>query len=224
MNLLFLGLPGCGVRETARIASERLGLRFVDTDEVLTRNLSLSLQDVYSLFTPEALQDLLSRLALQLASGDGYCIAVGDCLLDDPGAMETLTAPGYTVLLDLLPEAAEEVCSEPEHPVLRRGLFRLKELYESRFGRLGSYADLVLNAAGRTPEALAEEAADRFSADRAAREAAVRREKDLEANRASLTSLLRERARLLGLSDAETERYIAAVLALPEQPGNGEEN
>lgn len=223
MNLMFLGLPGCGVRETARAAAERLGLRFVDTDEVLTRNLSLSLQDVYSLFTPEALRDLLSRLAAQLATEDGYCIAVGDCLLDDPGAMEALTSPGYTVVLDLPPETAREICSEPDHPALRRGLSRLCELYESRFDRLRSYADLVLNASGRTPEAMAEEAAGRFMEGRAAREAALRQE-ELEANRRSLTSLLEERARLLGLSKEEAKRYITAVLALPAQRGSGEEN
>ena len=150
MNLLFLGLPGCGVRETARAAAERLGLRFVDTDEVLTRNLSMSLQDVYSLFTPEALRDLLERLAGQLAGGDGYCIAVGDCFLDEPGALDTLVSSGRAVCLDLSPEEAVSVCREPDHPSLRRGLFRLRELYDERRGRLAAACDMIIpRTAGR---------------------------------------------------------------------------
>ena len=210
MNLLFLGLPGCAVRETARIAADRLGLRFVDTDEVLTRNLSLSLQNVYSLFTPDALRDLLKRLAGQLAAGEDYCIAVGDCFLDEPETLEILTVRGFAVWLDLSPEAAAASCTEPGHPALRRGLFRLRELYEERRGLVASVPDAVLPADGLTPAELAERAAALFAGERSGR-----LKEALEANRLSLVPLLSERAELLGLTEAETERYIAAVLAPP---------
>ena len=210
MNLLFMGLPGCGVRETARIAADRLGLRFVDTDEVLTRNLSLSLQDVYSLFTPDALRDLLERLARQLAAGEDYCIAVGDCFLDEPEALETLTARGFAVWLDMSPEAAAALCPEPDHPALRRGLFRLRELYEERRSLMASVPDAVLPADGLTPGELAEQASARFLGERSGRLRGA-----LEENRRSLLPLLSARAQLLGLTEEETERYIAAVLAPP---------
>ena len=210
MNLLFLGLPGCGVRETARIAADRLGLRFVDTDEVLTRNLSLSLQDVYSLFTPNALRDLLKRLAGQLAAGEDYCIAVGDCFLDMPEALEILTSRGFAVWLDLSPEEAVSRCLEPGHPALRRGLFRLRELYEERRGLAASVPDALLPADGLTPGELAERASALFAGERSGRLRDA-----LETNRLSLVPLLTERAELLGMTEEEAERYIAAVLAPP---------
>ena len=224
MNLLFLGLPGCWVRETAQAAAERLHLRFVDTDEVLARNLSLSLQEVYSLFTPDAMRDLLGRLAGQLSAGNGYCIAVGDCLLDDRGAMETLTAPGYTVFLRLTPDAAAEICTDPEHPVLRRGLSRLKELYEDRRERLESYADLILDAEGQTPDMLAAVAERHFIEERPAREAEALRQEALDVNRSAIVSLLEERAHLLDLTKEETARFVAAVSALMERDNDREEN
>lgn len=217
MNLLFLGLPGCGVRETARAAAERLGLRFVDTDEVLTRNLSMSLQDVYSLFTPEALRDLLERLAGQRAGGDGYCIAVGDCFLDEPGALETLVSSGRAVCLDLSPEEAVSVCREPDHPSLRRGLFRLRELYDERRGRLAAACDMILPADGRTPEDLAELAAARLAAGLPGRTSDA-----LEENSRLLVPLLSARAELLGMTGDEKERYIAAVLTPGRDMTEGE--
>ena len=219
MNLLFIGLPGCGVRETARFAAERLDLRFVDTDEVLTRNLSLSLQDLYSLFTPDALRDVLCRLAGQLAEGDGYCIAAGDCFLDEPEALDTLTSSACTVYLDMSPEAAASACREPDHPVLRRGLFRLRELYDTRRERLTETADAILSADGRTPEDLAEQAASRFPQMIRNRDDAVLRKRALEENRHALVPLLTARAVLLGLTEAQTERYIAYVLDPPEHGG-----
>ena len=210
MNLLFLGLPGCGVREAAHRAADLLGLRFVDTDEVLTRNLSLTLQDVYSLFTPDALRGLLERLARQLAAGEDYCIAVGDCFLDEPEALAILTSRGFAVWLDLSPEAAPASCAEPDHPALRRGLFRLRELYEERRGLMASVPDVTLPADGRTPAELAEQASARFADERSGR-----LREALETNRRDLVPLLCARAELLGLTEEETERYIAAVLALP---------
>ena len=220
MNLLFLGLPGCGVSETARCAAERLNLRFVDTDEVLTRNLSLSRQDLYSLFTPDALRDVLCRLASQLADGDGYCIAAGDCLLDEREALETLASSACTVLLDMSPEEAAAVCREPDHPVLRRGLFRLRELYDDRRDRLAAMADAVLSADGQTPEMLAEQMIPLFPQMTREREADVQMKQALEENRLALTPLLSARAALFGLTEEETDRYIASVLDPPKRDGN----
>ncbi len=224
MNLLFIGLPGCGVREAALCTAERLGIRFVDTDEVLTRNLSLSLQDLYSLLTPDALRDVLCRLAAQLADGDNYCIAVGDCFLDEPEALKMLIASACTILLDLSPEAAAAVCREPDHPALRRGLFRLRELYDARRDWLENTADVLLPADGLSPEQLAEKVVSHYPQMIQEREAAVHLREALEENRRALTPLLSVRAGLLGLSEDETERYIASVLNVPERKRNTRED
>ena len=77
-NLVLIGMLGSGAKELAAMCSEKLGFKYVDTDEVLTRNMGLSLQEMYSLMPPDNFEELTQRLCSQLADGSGYAIAAGD--------------------------------------------------------------------------------------------------------------------------------------------------
>ena len=216
MNLLFVGLPGSGVKTAASEAASSLGRRFVDTDEVLARNLKLSLQDVYSLFTPSALSELVRKLASQLAEGNEWCIAVGDALFMDPGARRILTSSGYTVYLTCAPGDVTEP-DEPAHPLLARGTDRLTGLYAQRKSLYKETADLIVEGCVTDPAKAAASAVERFLQDEASRADRIRRDRFLEKDLADLRKRLETRYRLFGASEEVAEGYVESVITAVRQ-------
>ncbi len=216
MNLLFVGLPGSGVKTAASEAASSLGRRFVDTDEVLARNLKLSLQDVYSLFTPDALSELVRKLASQLAEGNEWCVAVGDALFMDPVARRVLTSSGFTVYLACPPEDVTDP-DEPAHPLLARGTERLSSLFEERKDLYEKTADLIVEGSATEPAQAAADAVERFLQDEASHADRIRRDGFLEEDLAALRKCLENRYRLFGAPEEGAEGYVESVLTAVRQ-------
>lgn len=216
MNLIFIGLVGSGYKTAAMEAARQLNRKYADTDEVLTRNLNLPLQDYYSLFTPAAFTDLSVRLASQLAAGDSYCIAVGDALLSEPKAMKLLTDTGWTVYLDRSPRSVMADCDEPEHPLLAKGPDRLLPLYEER-------RPVFEKAARFTPafdgnlEHFARQAVDEFLTREKTEDSRVRMVRELNEDLEHLAEHLEHRFSLHRAPDQLREQYMNTILAAIEQ-------
>ena len=98
-NLVFIGMVGSKMKKVAEDAANKLNMKFVDTDEVLTRNLVVSLHDIYTLFPLESFKDVTYRLASQLSNGDNYVIAVGDSILMNDDAINVLTENAFTAYI-----------------------------------------------------------------------------------------------------------------------------
>jgi len=78
-NLVFIGMIGSQMKSVAQKAADKLNKKFVDTDEVLTRNIGMSLHELYTLFPLDSFRDITYRLASQLSQGEDYVIAVCEC-------------------------------------------------------------------------------------------------------------------------------------------------
>lgn len=143
-NLIFLGMIGSNTKSIAESVANTLGRRFVDTDEVLTRNTGISLHEMYTLLPMNAFDDLTSRLAQQLSQGNEYIIAVGDSILKNPDAVSILKSTAYTVYIEQDIDSIAENCTDSSHPLLARGLSRLYELYNERKELFANYSDIVI--------------------------------------------------------------------------------
>jgi len=216
MNMIFIGLVGSGYKAAAREAARLLDCKYVDTDEVLTRNLNLTLRDYYSLFTPDALADLSVRLATQLAAGENYCIAVGDALLTVPKALKLLTETGWTVYPARSPEEVMADCDEPEHPLLGRGPERLLSLYEKRLPLFEQAARFTAPYDGN-PEAFARMAVEEFHSREQSEDRRVRLVRELNEDLEHLTEHLNHRFSLHRAPEQLWESYITTILSAIEE-------
>lgn len=145
MNILITGMIGSGAKDITREIADKLGRKFVDTDEVMTRNLAISLQEFYSLLTLESQADLIMRLSAQLAQSDSYVIAVGDMILTDAEAMKTITQNAYTVYIDRPIEEILDSDIDNDHPLLARGRDRITELFSERKDLYSKYANVTVS-------------------------------------------------------------------------------
>ena len=137
-NLVLIGMLGSGVKELAAMCSEKLGFKYVDTDEVLTRNIGLSLQEMYSLMPPDNFEELTQRLCSQLADGSGYAIAAGDSVLKSSVSTETLKRSDIIIRIDTPIDDIFASNREADHPLLARGRQRLYPLFDERRGILSA--------------------------------------------------------------------------------------
>lgn len=204
MNLVFIGLVGSGYKKAAKIAATLLSRKYVDTDEVLVRNMKMPLLDYYTLFPVAAFQELSIRLATQLAEGDNYVIACGDSILTTSDAVSALKKTGFIVCLNRTPEEVSMDCDEDEHPLLARGRQRLFELYRERSALFAKLADATPLFDGSL-DAFAERAV--FSFQRSDESPPEMKTDDY------LISALHERYTALGGSPAKEQAYLQVCLS-----------
>ena len=131
-NLIFIGMPGSGIKGIAKSAAEMLGKKYVDTDDVLVRNIGMPLIDIYTLIPINSFNDLVFRLGKQLSESEDYVIALGDSILTNPDAFAAVSSTGFTVYIDRDIDDVIKNCDEDGHPLLLRGRERLIPLYNER--------------------------------------------------------------------------------------------
>ncbi len=143
-NLVFIGMIGSQMKSVAQKIADNLNRKYVDTDEVLTRNIGMSLHELYTLFPLDSFRDITYRLADQLSQGEDYVIAVGDSILKNSDAMQVLKETAFTAYIEQDIDSIAADCTEPAHPLLARGLHRLFELFNERETLFSDYADITV--------------------------------------------------------------------------------
>ncbi len=203
-NLIFIGMVGSMAKVTAEKAAGLLCRKFVDTDEVLVRNMGITLHDIYTVLPINTFNDLSFRLASQLAGGSEYVISVGDSILTNPDAVSALTETGFTVYIRQPIEDIVASGIDAEHPLLLRGRQRILPLFSERESILISSCDLIIDYS----ETAAETAVSMFS----------EYSQDMSANKLAentdaLFRLIYDRADLLGRAKAATDELIRRCIS-----------
>ena len=143
-NLIFIGMIGSKMKLIAEEAANKLNRKFVDTDEVITRNIGMTLLDFYTLFPLDSFNDITYRLSSQLAQGEDYVIAVGDSILNNADAMNVLKESGFIVYIEQDVDSIISECADLSHPLLARGITRIPELFAEREALFTEYSDIVI--------------------------------------------------------------------------------
>ena len=82
-NIVLIGMPASGKSTVGRIVAERLGRRFVDTDELITEKIGMSIKEYFEQYgevefrkiESEIIADLACETSLVIATGGGAILA-----------------------------------------------------------------------------------------------------------------------------------------------------
>jgi shikimate kinase len=104
-RLLLVGMMGAGKTTSARLAAERLGWSWVDTDAEVSRAAGATVADLFARHGEAHFRQAETR-ALELALGrdEPLVVSVGGGAVLDPGNRETLCEVGTVVWLRARPE------------------------------------------------------------------------------------------------------------------------
>lgn len=160
-NLVLCGFMGAGKSTVGRIAAERLGMRFVDSDACIEAEAGMSVSEIFRVLGEAAFREMEHEICVRLAGQRGQVVATGGGALVNEDSRAALEKTGVLVLLscdeDVLVRRLRESARLGERPLLRDDLEEtVRRILEEREGVYGRVANKV-DTTGLTPEEAAEE-------------------------------------------------------------------
>lgn len=131
-----VGLPGSGKSTVGRQLARRLGLRFIDSDQVIEQRLGCSIREFFEREGEGPFRDLEERVIDELSQADsGGVLSTGGGSVLRPGTRRALHERTTVVYLHSAPDDVfRRLRHDRNRPLLQVAdpLGRLRELYQAR--------------------------------------------------------------------------------------------
>lgn len=151
-NIILIGMPGAGKSTVGVLLAKTLGYGFVDTDLLLQQREGALLQDILDARGAEAFLDTEEAVISGLDCRSTV-IAPGGSAVCRAGAMKRLKKLGTIVYLRLsCPELEKRLADIRTRGVIMAPGQTIRSLYDSRTVLCMRYADVIVDAGGRSPE------------------------------------------------------------------------
>ena len=166
MNVILIGMPGCGKSTVGVLLAKSLLCEFVDTDLLIQTRYGKSLCELIAKNGLDRFKEMENEVLCSL-SCDRHVIATGGSAVYGDEAMRHLRENGMTVYLKLPPE---DIVARIQN-ITTRGIAMkegctIADLYEERSPLYERYADITIDCTSLTAEEcvsiVAERVADAF--------------------------------------------------------------
>jgi shikimate kinase len=162
MNLVLIGLMASGKTTVGRLLAKALGRPFVDADLEVEARTGRSIPDIFATDGEAVFRDLEAEAIADLCRRDGLVIATGGGAVLRPANREALRRSGLVFWLDLPPAELYRRAGRQGlagRPLLRDDdpLGRLEALARSRAEAYATTAHHRVDAAGLSPQAVADQ-------------------------------------------------------------------
>jgi len=156
-TLALAGFMGTGKSTVGRLVAERLGWRFVDTDQVIEARAGCTVADIFATQGESAFRQLEAEVCADLAAQDRIVIALGGGALLNPHTQTIMLASSLLICLDAtLDTLIARVGDDPTRPLFNADHDRLAALYTTRAVHYASLPHHI-DTSDITPAAVAEE-------------------------------------------------------------------
>ena len=149
-NLILIGMMGCGKSTVGRLAAEKLGLAFVDTDERIERASGRTIPEIFASEGEEGFRIREHRALCEVSKESGRVIACGGGIVTRKENWDPMRQNSTVIYLrrdlSLLPTSGRPMSQA--NPV--------EKLYRQRAPLYEQLADLMVDNQG-TPEETAQE-------------------------------------------------------------------
>lgn len=155
--IVLVGFMGAGKTTVGRALADRLGLPFVDTDQVIEQVSGLTIAELFEGYGEPGFRELEARVVTDRLAGPAAVLALGGGAITTEEVRRAL-AGHQVVLLDIsLADTLGRVGGDPGRPMLHRP--DLAEVFAARAGLYREVASVRLPVAGRSSVELVEQIA-----------------------------------------------------------------
>ncbi len=154
MNIVLIGMPGCGKSTVGVILAKTLLCDFIDTDLLIQNKYKKSLSQIISEEGLESFKNKENSVLRELKA-ENSVIATGGSAVYCKEGMENLKKNGKIIYLKLSPEIIEKRINN----ITTRGIAMeegttISQLYREREELYNMYADIIIESEGLTVEEL----------------------------------------------------------------------
>lgn len=154
-NIVLIGFMGTGKTTIGKYASERLGLEFVDTDDLIVEQAGEPIPKIFERVGEDGFRKLEAEALQGLAGTPGRVVATGGGIVTRPENVELLRALGFVVWLSASVETIfERVSLNQDRPLLYTDdpLQTITDMLEARNPLYKRAADLTVETDEFHPE------------------------------------------------------------------------
>jgi len=120
VNISLVGFMGTGKTSAGKLVAKKLGMKYVDTDEVVEENAGMKVSDIFSNFGEPYFRDLEAKAVKQVSERDNQVISCGGGVVLRDENVKNLKRGGPVICLAASPEAVfERVKHETHRPLLK---------------------------------------------------------------------------------------------------------
>ena len=152
MNIVLIGMPGCGKSTIGVLLAKALMLDFIDTDLLIQKKHSKTLSEIIDSEGLEAFKEKESEVLSEI-SFENSLIATGGSAVYSESGMENLKKGATVVYLKLSPsEIKGRIKNIKTRGIVMEKGVTIDSLYRERAPLYEKYADYVLDCEGLTLE------------------------------------------------------------------------
>lgn len=158
-NIFFTGFMGTGKTTISKLVAEKLGMQWVDLDDMIMKKENRSIVDIFNEEGEGYFRELEKKVLLEIAETGGYVVSTGGGIVIVDENIEVMRKNGVIVTLIASPEVIyERVKDDQERPLLQV-LDPLDQIKRLLFERAHFYikGDIIIDTSYDTPECLADE-------------------------------------------------------------------
>lgn len=152
MNIILIGMPGCGKSTVGVLLAKTLLLDFIDTDIVIQNKFKKALCDIIN----EHGNDYFKQSENEIISGLSFSnsvIATGGSAVYGKDAMSYLKSKGTVIYLKLpIEEITSRIKNIKTRGIVMQNGATISDLYSERLPLYEKYADITIDCAGLTAE------------------------------------------------------------------------
>lgn len=157
LNIVLVGMPGCGKSTLGKILADKLNRRFLDTDSVIEQKFGASIPEIFAQKGEDFFRELEETAVSECGCFSSCVIATGGGVILRQKNIDALRQNGIIIFLD---RNIDELASDGRP--LSQNPEKIKALYQKRFPIYKECADfeVKVNAA---PDLLAEQIIQKLS-------------------------------------------------------------
>lgn len=144
MNLVLIGMMGCGKSTCGRLLSQHLNRELVDMDTVIQQREGRSISDIFATQGEDYFRDLETALAQELSQQDGLVISTGGGVILRPENVEALRKNSMVVWLNRSAEHIFDGVALDDRPLAQDGKTAFLERFAQRESKYRVAAHIIV--------------------------------------------------------------------------------
>lgn len=144
MNLVLIGMMGCGKTTCGHLLAQHLSRELVDMDTVIQQREGRSISQIFASEGEDYFRDLETSLVQELSQQDGLVISTGGGVILRPENVEALRKNGMVVWLNRSAEHIFDGVALEDRPLAQDGKAAFLERFAQREAKYRAAAHVIV--------------------------------------------------------------------------------